>query len=163
GRLRKFADGFHEIAIGLGITRHHAAEFGDHPEREQVIEPVEAGYIDAGKFQAEEAAARLQHAIGFLQRAVDPRYVADAEGDGVAVEGAVGKGELLRIALDEGDAVVEMALLSTVAADREHVGIDVADGRPKTFAGRLRGAEGDIAGAAGNIQQRVRAVALWRV
>ena len=161
--LREFADGLDEISIGLGVARDGAAELRDHPEREQVIEPIEPGHVDGGKFQAQEAPAGPQHAIGFLERAIDPRHVADAEGDRVAVEAAVGEGQLLGVALDKRHAVVEMAFGGAVAADREHVGIDVADGGAETRAGRFRGAEGNVAGAAGDVEQCVGAVALRRV
>ena len=43
-----------------------------------------------------------------------------------------------------------------LAADREHVGIDVADRRPRARAAGLDHAEGDVAGAAGDIEQRER-------
>ena len=66
--------------------------------------------------QAQESAARLQHAIGFAERGIDPRHVADPKGDGVRVKGAVGKRQRFRIALDERDLLVEMARGSPVAA-----------------------------------------------
>ncbi len=50
-----------------------------------------------------------------------------------------------------------------VAADLEHIGIDVADGGAEARARRLGGAEGDVAGAAGDIEQRERRVALRRI
>ena len=51
----------------------------------------------------------------------------------------------------------------TLAADAKHVGIDVADGGPKARACRLGGAKGNVAGAAGNIEQRERPVASRRI
>ena len=129
GNLRIELD---EILIGLGIAGDGAAERRDHLEREQVIEPIEPGHIDGREFQAEEAAAGPQHAIRFRKRMVDPRHVADAEGDGVAVEGAIGKRQRFRIAFDKGDAIVEMARDGALLSDAQHVRIDVADGGAKT-------------------------------
>ena len=50
-----------------------------------------------------------------------------------------------------------------LAADLEHVGIDVADGGAKAGARRLGGAERDVAGAAGDVEQRERRVAPRRI
>ena len=122
--------------------------------------PVEPGHVDGGEFQAQKTAAGPQHAIGFLQRGIDPRHVADAERDGVGVERAIRKCQRLGIALDERNLLVEMLRARAVAADLEHVGIDVADGGAKAGAGRLGGTERDIAGAAGDVEQRERRIAL---
>src|SRR5436305_1005852 len=72
----------------------------DDSNREQLVKPVEPGHVDGGECQAQNTAAGPQHAIGLLQRKIDLRHVADAKGDGVGVETAVGKRERLRIALD---------------------------------------------------------------
>ena len=149
---------FDEVLIGFGIAGHGAAERRDDAEREQLIDPVEPGHVDGGEFQAQEAAAGPQHAKGFLQREIDLRHVADAERDGVGVEAAIRKGQRLGIALDETNAVVEMLRGRAVAADLEHIDIDVADGGAKAGARRLRGAKSDIAGAAGDVEQRERRV-----
>ena len=50
-----------------------------------------------------------------------------------------------------------------VAADLEHIGVDVADGGVEARASRLGRAEGDVAGAARDVEQRKRRIALWRV
>ena len=52
------------------------------------------------------------------------------------------------------------AFARALAADGEHVGIDVADGDARARAAGLHHAEGDVAGAAGEIEQREIAVAL---
>ena len=56
-----------------------------------------------------------------------------------------------------------MARRGAGAADLEHVGIDVADGGPKALACRLGGAKGDVAGAAGDVEQRKRRIATRRI
>ncbi len=112
---------FDEVPIGFGVAGDGAAERRNHLEREQIVEPVEPGHVDGGKFQAQKPAAGPQHPKGFAQGKIDPRHVADAERDGVGIEGAVGKGELLGVALDERDAIVEMPRRCALAADREHV------------------------------------------
>ena len=76
--------------------------------------------------------------MSFARAPLDARHVADAEGDGVGVEAAVGKRQRLGIALDERDRVVEPALDGALAPDREHLGIDVDDGRARARAARRR-------------------------
>ena len=107
---RKAADRFHQIAIGLGVAGDRAAERRDHVERIEIVERVEPGHIDGGEFEAEEAPADPQHAMGFRERRLDARHVADAERDGDGIEAAVGKRQRLGVAFDERDGVVEPAL-----------------------------------------------------
>ena len=89
----------------------------------------------------------------FGQRALDARHVADAEGDGDAIEAAVRVGQLLGIALLEGNRLVVAAFARALAADGEHVGIDVADGDARARAAGFHHAERHVAGAAGEIEQ----------
>ena len=111
------------------------------------------------EFEAEEAPAALQHAIGLGQRLVDLRHVPDAEGDGVAVEMVVGQAELLGIALDEADAIIiREALVGALAPDAQHVGIDVEHGDVGLRATGLQHREGDIARAAGHVEMMERPV-----
>ena len=72
--------------------------------------------LDFGKFQAQEAAAALQHPEGFRQRHVDMRHVADAEGDRIGVEGLAVEGQFLGIGLDEIEIVGEAASSSARSA-----------------------------------------------
>src|SRR6185437_16577988 len=123
-----------------------AADRRNDVERINLIELVEAGYIDRREFEAKEASADLQHAMRFGERAFDARHVADAEGDGDAIEAAVGIGEFLGVALLESDDVIAPALGGARAADAEHLGIDVADRDARAGAARVRHAERDIAG-----------------
>ena len=60
-----FPDRFDEVLIGFGVAGHRLAKLRNHLERKHVVEPVEAGHVDGGKFQAEESAARFQHAKRF--------------------------------------------------------------------------------------------------
>ena len=72
--LREAADRFDQIAIGLGVAGHRAAERRDDVERIEVVERVEAGNVDGGEFEAEKAAADAS-ARGTLRRA-PPRCAA---------------------------------------------------------------------------------------
>ena len=97
----KFADRFDEIAIRFGVTGDDAAQRRNHLEGKQIVDPVQARHIDAGKFQAQEPAAGSQHAKRFAECEVDARHVADAECDGIGIEAAAGESQRLGIALDE--------------------------------------------------------------
>src|SRR5690242_17502243 len=91
-RLRKFTDGLDEVLIRFAVAGDHLADARDSLEGIELVQPVEPGHVDSRKFKAQETAADLEHPIGLRQRALDARHVADAEGDGDAVEALVGIG-----------------------------------------------------------------------
>ena len=158
--LRKFADRLDEILVGFGVAGHGAAERRNYLERKQIVEPIEAGNVDGGEFQAQEAAAGLQHAIGFAEREVDPRHVADAERDGVGVEAAIRECQRLGIAFDERHLVVEVLRGGAVRGrPRACRGLMSQTVALKAGARGLGGAKGDIAGAACDVEQRERRIA----
>ena len=97
-RPRKAADRFDEVAVGVAIARHRAAQRRDDVEGIEVVERIEAGHVDGREFEAEKSPAGPQHAIELAQRDFDPRHVADAEGDGAGVEAAVRKRQRFGIA-----------------------------------------------------------------
>ena len=84
------------------------------------------------------------------ERHVDARHVADAERDGDGVEALVGQRQRLGVGFDERDVVPR--LRRALAADREHLGVDVGDGDAGAGPGPLGDAEGDVAGAAGEVE-----------
>src|SRR6185437_15390137 len=104
-----------------------------------------------------------KHAEGLAERNVDPRHVANAEGDGVCVDGAVRKGKRLCVAFNEGYTVVEMLCRGAFAPDAKHVRIDVADRGAESVARRISRAESDVAGPAGDVEQCEARIALGRV
>ena len=53
------------------------------------------------------------------------------------------------------------ARLGALAADREHVGVDVGDGDAGAGAGLLGHPQRHVAGAAGDVEQRERPIALF--
>src|SRR6266516_1891168 len=163
GGLGKFTNRFHKVAIGFRVAGHGAAERRNHLERKQIINPIQPGHVDGGEFQAQQSATVLEHAKRFVEREIDPRHVADAERNGVAVEMAVRESQRFRITLDERHALVEMPRRGARAADSEHIGIDVAYRGPKARARRPGGAERDVAGAAGDVEQRKWRIAARRI
>ena len=78
-----------------------------------------------------------------------------------AIEAAVGIMQLLGVALLEGHTIVEPLLDRALGADAEHLGIDVADRDARAGPAGFRHAEGNVAGAAGEIEQRKRQRHPW--
>ena len=50
-RRRKAANRFDEVAIGLRVVCNDPPERGDHVEGVEIVEPVQAGYVDLRKFE----------------------------------------------------------------------------------------------------------------
>ena len=142
-----------EIAIGLGVPGDDLAEERQRALRIGVIDAADRRRGHLAEFQAVEATAGLQHAIGIAQRLVDVGDVPQAEGDRIGVEGAIGERQMLRIAGRPGKALQQPAVDGAVAPDLEHRGIDVAYGDVGPFALAVQQAEGDVAGAARHIQE----------
>ena len=113
--LGKLADRLDEIAIGLGVAGHGAADRRDDVERIEVVEPVKARHVDRGELQADEMSAELQHAMDLAERHVDARHVADAERDGDGVEALVRERQRLGVRVDELN--VAPRLLGALAAN----------------------------------------------
>src|SRR6516164_8224829 len=107
-------------------------------------------------------AARPQDPKRLCKCGVDSRHVANAESDRVGVEALVGECERLGVAFDKTHHISKAALPGALAADLEHVGVDVADGDMRAGAARSCNPKGDIAGAARNIQNGERLFAAWR-
>ena len=101
----------------------------------------------------------LQHAIGFAAAPDRSAARCGCRRRWCRRRSAVRKRQRLGVALDERDPLVEMPRRRALAADRQHVGIDVADGGMEIAAGGLGGAERDVAGAAGDVEQRERRIA----
>src|SRR3974390_3570689 len=127
-RLGKPPNRLDEVLIGLRVASGYLPEARDQLERIEVVKCINARYVDGGEFQAEEAAAELERAMGFGERPLDARHVADAEGDGDTIEAPISVGQLFGISLLE----VHHGFIATgdgaVAADVEHGGVDVAEG-----------------------------------
>ena len=103
-----------------------------------------------GKFEHQQSAARLEHAIHFLERRLFVGHVAQAESHGNKVEIIIGKGQLFGIGQRhrQNHAFVEQA----VAPHAEHGRIDVGKPHFAGFAHPPGPAARQIAGAAGNIE-----------
>ena len=79
------------------------------------------------ELQAEEPPAAPEHAIGFGERLLDSRHVADAEGDGIAVECAVGERQRPRRWPRRRSGASTPRCLRARRADPQHVAVDVGD------------------------------------
>ena len=85
--------------------------------------------VTAENSRQTKPSADFEHAIGLGQRRLDARHVADAERDGGGIETAIPERQRLGIGFGERDGVAESACRGALAADREHIGVDVADRR----------------------------------
>src|SRR5712691_7299084 len=119
-RFRKAPDRFDQISVGFRIARDRPAERRDYIEGIEIVERIEPGHIDAGKFETEKAAAGPQHAEEFDKRDIDPRHVADAECDGAGTEAPVRERQGFGITRHEAHAAFEPALSGALATDAEH-------------------------------------------
>ena len=146
-----------QIAVGRAVSRNDLADRRNRGERVGVVGPIENRQVDLRELEAQEPSAPPENAKGLGERLLDPGHVADAEGDRIGVECAVAEGQVLGVGLDERHAVLEPASLGAFGADAQHVGVDVGDGHAGLAAPRPRDAEGDVAGAAGDIEMGERA------
>ena len=105
----KAADRLDEIAVRLAVADDEVADHRDHVEGEQLVQAVETSHIDGGEFETEKTAARPEDAEGLRKSALDPRHVADTEGDGDGVVDAVLERQVLGICFDELEPVSEGA------------------------------------------------------
>ncbi len=85
GLRREAPDAFGEIAIRRSVTGHQFAKPRQHREGIEIVEIIEPGCRDAREFETKEPPAGLEHAIGFGERLVEMRGVADAERDRIGV------------------------------------------------------------------------------
>ena len=156
GLRRKAPDAFGEIAIGRAVARHQLAEPRQHGEGIEIVEIVQPGRCDAGEFETEKPPARLEHAIGFAERLVEMGDVADAEGDRIGVLAR----SLRRAAIRRRRRARRWSrsfASGAAPALAQHVLVEVADRdrRGAAFGAQaLSDAEGDVAGAAGDIEDR---------
>ena len=151
---REAADAFGEIAIGLFVLRHQAADLGHQLEGIGVVQRIQSRHFDLGKFQAEKTPARFQHPPRFRQRLFDMGHIADAEGDGIGVEMAVGERQAFGIAAHPFDGRF-VFFFGAAHALAQHLGIDVANRHgcfAATRARQVHDAKGDVAGAARHVQ-----------
>src|SRR5216684_1265742 len=154
---RETPDAFVKIAVGLGVAGDNATQQGQGAAGIGIVGAADRRRCHLAELQAIEAAAGLQHAMRLTQRLVDIGDVAQAEGDGVAIERTVGKRQVLGIARRPGEPFQQPAIGGTVAADRQHRGVDVADRYIGPIATPLhlapQDAEGDVARAARHVEE----------
>jgi hypothetical protein len=51
-RPGEFANRFDQVLVGVGVAGDHAAQRGNHLERKEIVETIEARHVDRGKFKA---------------------------------------------------------------------------------------------------------------
>lgn len=182
---REPLNALHQVLVALPVPRHQLPNQRNRPERPLPVRRRKQRRppVRLAKLQARKHPARLQHPVRFPQRRRDVAEVADAEGDGVEVDRGVrdgggrrggggeegfGGGEVFGVGAEEGEG----CLLArgeegrALFADREHGRVDVGDGHADGGVGveDVRGvqhAEGDVAGAAGDVEDVLRGAGVW--
>ena len=154
---RKAADALDEIGVGIAVAGDRLPDQRQDLKAVEIVGGCKPRRHGRGEFEAEEPPARLQHAARLGERALDVGDVAQAEGDRVEVDAAVGKGQRLGIAAQPLDPREDAVVDRAGAADLEHLLIDVADDDVAAllWIEPLQRAAGDVAGAAGDIDQQL--------
>ena len=181
---REPLDALDQVLVAVPIARDQLADQRDRAEGPLLVDGVEERVlVGLAELEAGEHAAGLQDAVGLAQRAGDVGKVADAEGDGVQVHRGVGDGggghrvgvdggggdegfglgQVLGVGLDEaeGGLLGGGERLGALLADRQHGRVDVADGDAHVRVAVddvccVEHAEGDVAGAAGDVEDVLR-------
>lgn len=148
---REFADTFNKILVAVPVLGHDLAEAGYHGKRIGIVKPAQARVFDLGEFKAVKPPAGFKHPDGFGQGCIYMCHVPQAEGDGVNIHAFIRDGQGFRVARDPAK-VREPPVKGAVATHGEHLSINIAQGDAGAGPGFLPDAEGDIPGAARNIQ-----------
>src|SRR5690606_10000959 len=115
----------------------------------------EQAILRLGELQHQQASAGLEHAQHGTQRQILIGNVAQAEGDGNAVESIVGEGQVLGIRLGELDVASHAAVDEPVPTDIEHGFVDISQ-HDQPFAAHPPGElVAQITGAASDVQHLV--------
>lgn len=174
---RELFDTLDKILVTIAIARDQLSDQRDRRKAPLLVNSVEKRVlIGLAELQASKHAAGLEHAVRLPQSGGDVGKVADAEGDGVQVDGLVGDsvrggvadlvgaqrlglGEVLGVGFEEGQGCLLRGWEGGAAlfADGQHGGVDVGNGDAHVLVAVddvrvVKHAEGDIAGAAGDVE-----------
>ena len=151
--VREHADALGQVLVALRILGDPGAQPRQHLEGPGVVERRQRRDLDPAELQAVEAPAGPQHPPRLAQHRRLVGAIAQAEGDGDLLHAAIRQRDMLRIGADEGEAGRQAALQRPPLRHLQHGGVDVRqDGPPRPC---LQCAEGDIAGPARQIEQRL--------
>lgn len=166
---REPLDALHQVLVAIPIPRDELPNKRDGPKAPLLVHGIEQRVlVDLTKLQHGQHAAGLEHAVRLAQGFGDVAKVADAKSDGVQVDRVGGDAawtsEVLGVGLEE----AQCGLLGggegeacALLADGEHGWVDVGDGHAYVGVG-VDGvgvgevAEGDVAGAAGDVEDVLR-------
>ena len=155
----------HQILITRPIPGNKLSYQRYCPKTQPLINRIKHRVLDLAELQAGEYAPRLQNAIRFAQRGGFVGEVPDAKSDGVEVDAVArdtGGVQVFGVCQEKGErgAIGPGGFEGAFATLGEHGGVDVADGAG-CRGGAVDGvcvvqeAEGDVAGAAGYVEDFV--------
>lgn len=104
------ADGRGEIFVHAGpVLRDQGADLGQERERVPIVEAAQPGARRSGELQADEAAARLEHAMDLAEGRPEIAHVAHAKSRGHGIEARLREAQVLRVDLHAGDPAPQAA------------------------------------------------------
>jgi hypothetical protein len=159
--LREPLNTLHKVLITIPVRRNNLPNQRDRAETPPLVDRVEQRVVQIRReFQAGEHAAGFEHAVGFAEGFVFVREVPDTKGHGVEIDAGIRDG---RQAFSVGFEEVYAAgggvgrLREALAALGEHFRVDIRDGDVRggvavEGGGVVEHAHGDVAGAAGDVE-----------
>lgn len=174
-------DRFHQVLITIPIPRDQLSNQRDRAKAPLLVNGVEKRVlIRFAKLQTSKDATGLEHAVSLAQGGGDVAKVSDTESDGIQVDRLIGDsrgggvadlvgaqgfglGQVFGVGFEEGEGGLLAGGQGSGAlfADGEHGGVDVGDGHAHVGVAvedvrRVQHPEGDVAGAAGYVEDVLR-------
>ena len=147
----KFENRVGQVLVGAAFG-DQAADPGENLAEIKVVDFLKQAAIGVGEFEDHRFAAGLEHPAHLPESGGAVDDVADAEGDGDAVELAVGMGHGLAGGGDQGDTVAIRGTGDLLLADLQHPRRQVGADDGQRGGGLGGDLQGDIAGAGGDVE-----------
>src|SRR5690554_4474793 len=149
------ADRLGQIAIAFAVACNQGSHQRECREGVGVVDLGEYRVVRLGELQHQQAATGLEYPGHGRQGLVFVGHVTQAEGDGDAVEVVIRKRQAFRIGLDVFDIAAKAPVDEAVTPDLQHGLINVCQHYCAGLAHQAGKLHGQIAGAAGNVQDPV--------
>ena len=149
------ADGLGQVLVTVTVIGHQAPHYRQYLEGIGIVGLAQQRTLRFGKLQHQQPSPRLQHPQHRAQGLVLVSHVAQAEGDGDAVEAVVGKGQVLGIGLDEFQVAQVAAVQQLVPPHFQHGLVDIGQHHRALGPHDIGEPRCQVACAAGDIQYGV--------
>ena len=156
-RSGKDPDGFGQIVKRRGRAGDQPAGPGQDAKGIELIETAKPGGRGNGEFHGHAFSSGFEDAVHLPQSLVQNNKITDAVAHDDRVETVPGKSHLLRIPLDPLDVVLYSGPGGLAPADAHHGSADIADHHLSRRSHGFGGRNGEITGAAAQVQDPVAA------